>query len=323
MGETEGSEITSPTLKFKRLSLSQKSIRILGWMGLFIFTLTLFTYFKLPETHLKNFIHGSISSVLNAEGITFTAAKTSLSFGFGVNYKMKEIFMNIPNVDSAIQIDSLEISPSLLDFILGKVGGNFEIKNVTDSMEGTFSLKTLAKANILKTKIKFYEFNVGKLGLIPYFTGLKGNLMMNGKINFYGDISTPETWDGNGTLTLKKIIIEPQTLQGFNIPQVNIDEGELDLDFSHGKGLINNIKLGKTNSDDIQGKVTGDLTLSKTLELSTMNLKTNFTLSQNIIKSFVIIDAILGAGKQNNGSYAWNLNGPLFSPVAAPGKLEQ
>jgi hypothetical protein len=60
--------------------------------------------------------------------------------------------------------------------------------------------------------------------------------------------------------------------------------------------------------------------LGRNWQYSTLNLRADFSLSQNVIKSFVLIDALLSAGKKPDGSYSYTISGPLYSPTPTPAK---
>jgi hypothetical protein len=109
-------------------------------------------------------------------------------------------------------------------------------------------------------------------------------------------------------------------LYGFNIPKIAVSESVADVTFGKGKATLKTVRIGKTGNtaEDLRGTVTGDLLLAKSWDSSTLNLKIRFSLAESILKSFMLLDAILGAGKQPDGSYAFNLTGPLSAPMPIP-----
>lgn len=312
--ETEIMEEDSP--KVKR---AKKILKTIGWVTLGVFCLVFFTLMNLPDTKIKNYIYGSISSELASRGITMTAESSSLSMFLGVSYTMKGVslrFNSSPN--TTVKIDRIEVSPSLLSLMLGKVGGNVDIKNGGGYLDGSFSSSN--KGQEMSFSFKASKLDIGKTGILPLFAGIQASALMDGKGSFSGALSSPSTWDGKIDVELKKIMIEQQPINGFSIPKLNISQGKIGLNIDKGKATISALQLGKPNTptDDIVANVTGNLMLGKQWESSTMNLKANFSFSESIKKSFVLLDALLGTGKQADGSYAYNLSGPLDSPSYAP-----
>ena len=307
--------IEVPSSKF------QKGMRRAGWAALFTFALLLFTLMKLPETRIKNYVQGNISAALAPRGITLNAAQSSLSVGFGISYSMKDVTLSFATPQAPIHIDRIEVSPSILSMIIGKMGGRFWIYNGDGTLKGAFSMSTRSTKQDIDASFTIHEMNLGKLGVFPLAANIQGSAIANGEASVTGDLNLPGTFNGSVDLNLNKITLDQQSIQGFAVPRLSISEGKIDVAMNQGKATIKTLKLGKPGSttDDIIANVTGDIQLGKQWESSTMNLKTRFSLSQNVLKSFVLIDALLGNGKQSDGSYAFNLTGPLDSPAAAPG----
>ncbi|MBI3535748.1 MAG: type II secretion system protein GspN [Deltaproteobacteria bacterium] len=318
--EEQTQEITSPTLIFARLSLGQKILRVSLWTLLTILLLIFFTYWKLPETRLKNFIYGNISSALNAQGITLSALQTTLSIGvLGLDYEMKDVSINFPSLDHVVQVDHISISPSLMPFLWGNLGGSLEIKQGDGTAAGKFSLNQ--KKSTINSDFVFKNFNLSKSSLFELAFKIKGGGLLNGKLKFSGALVTPETWIGDVRLKLSKIKLEPQFIVGFSVPELNLSEGVIEFDVQNKVASVKNIKLGKNGltSDDIQGMISGEMQLGKTLDASTLKLKTKFGFSQNIQKAFVLLDALMGVAKQSDGNYAYRVEGLFSSPQFVPG----
>ena len=109
-------------------------------------------------------------------------------------------------------------------------------------------------------------------------------------------------------------MIDPQTIVGFAIPQLAISEGLIDVGFDKAKAVDpQRFTLGKpgATTDDLHGTITGDASLSRTWPASNLNVRADFGVSQNVLHAFVLLDALLGAGKQPDGSYSFKLNGPF------------
>ena len=49
-----------------------------------------------------------------------------------------------------------------------------------------------------------------------------------------------------------------------------------------------------------------------------LDVTAQFSLSADVLKSFAILDAIMAAAKQGDGSYKYKLSGSITSPYPAP-----
>jgi len=297
-------------------SRSKKILTRAAWVGFGIFSLLFFTMIKLPDDRLKGFIEGNIAMVLGQKGITFTSTESKLSYLFGVSYSMKNVTLNLPSTSVPIRIDKIEVSPSLLSSALGRYSGGFSVRNGEGSLSGSFSMRGQNFSFSFKSK----KLDLGKLGLLPIAAGIQGGAVLDGNGSISGDPNSPATLDGSININLSKVVIEPQTIAGFSVPKLNISEGIAEVSIDKAKATLKTLRLGKTGnpSDDLQGTITGDFALGKTWESSTMNLKAHFSLSEGIMKAFILLDAILGGGKQPDGSYSFNLIGPIESPMPTP-----
>jgi type II secretion system protein N len=294
---------------------SKKILRNSAWVLYGIFCLIIFTLFKMPEDRLKATIENQISGFLSSRDITYTAGETKLSFLFGLSYTMRDITLNLPPPANKAHIDKIQVSPSLLPLLFGKIGGSVDINNGDGNLSSSFSVKNSEVSVSFRVK----KLDLGKLGLLPLLAGIQGSALLDGNGSISGDMNLPSTLTGDVKANIAKINIEPQSLMGFSIPKLQISEGIVDLDINKAKATIKTLRVGKTgSSDDIQANITGDADLGKNWYSSNLNLKAKFSLSESILKSFVLLDAILGIGKQPDGSYGFTITGPVTSPMPAP-----
>ena len=82
------------------------------------------------------------------------------------------------------------------------------------------------------------------------------------------------------------------------------------------QNLGKEVKAGK--KDDITATLTGDTLLGRSWDTSTNNLKASITFSQTILKSFVFIDTLIGGAKRPDGSYGFQITGPVRASTIAP-----
>ena len=73
-----------------------RTIKNVGWIFFGVFCLVIFTILKLPEDRIKNYVQGTVASMLAPKGIVFTADKGYISIGWGISYVMKGVTLNFP-----------------------------------------------------------------------------------------------------------------------------------------------------------------------------------------------------------------------------------
>lgn len=311
----EGSETRLP------LSTARRLATLAGWITFGAVCLILFTLIKLPEDRIKAYVDGTIAAALAEKGISFNAAEGRVSYLLGLTYTMKDVTVSFPPPTAPVHIDKIEFSPSILSMLISSIGGKVWIENGKGELSAAFSVKNTQFSVSYKAK----KFDLQKLGILPVIAGVQAAATVDGLGSFAGDSANPASLEGEAALTLTQISLEPQTIAGFSIPQLSVSDAVAEIKAEKGKAIIKTFRVGKAPGtgakgiiDDIQGAITGDITLAKQLEASLVNLKLHFSFSDNIMKSFVLLDALLGAGKQPDGSYSFILTGPLTSPVPAP-----
>lgn len=306
----------SPTEADTPPSRGRKLFANIAWTFLGLFALTFFTLAKLPDAKIKSWVESGISNVLSPRGITLTAEQSELSFLFGIQYVMKNVTLDFPPPQPPARIDEIRVSPAFLPMLAGKLGASIEIK----SGKGSAVFTGAFRGGTVSGTLRADQFDVGSIALLKLITDVNGSAVVTGKADFSGSTEDWTTLDASVQLDLSKISIPSQSIQGFSIPALNMSQGQVDVVIDHGKGQIRSLKIGKHDSttDDIKATITGDLVFGKSLQNSTCNLKANFSLSESLLKSFVLLDAILAQGKQPDGSYAYRLEGPLLSPNPIP-----
>lgn len=293
-------------------SSSTKARRLLkktGWVLLALFLLIFFTVMKLPEDRVKNYVQGSISSALSGHGVGFTAGQSWVSIILGLSYTMKDVTLTLPPPHPSVKIDRISASPSFLSLLTGALGGNLSVNHGEGKLGLGFSTRKTSTSFSFTAK----SIDLGKLGILPMAAGLQGTGIVSGSGWLKGDFSVPNTLNGEIHVDLSKFVLSQQMIQGFSIPQINVSEGKLDVVIEKGKALVKTLKLGKIgdSSDDIHAHFTGDIQLEKQFDNSKLNLKSEFSLSEKITKSISLLDLLLGAGKQPNGSYAFLFTGQI------------
>jgi type II secretion system protein N len=285
-----------------------------GWIGLTLFLLAIFTVFKLPEAKLKAYIQGSISSALAPRGITFISEKADITLGFGITYRMSNVTISPPPPAQQIKVEQIELSPSILSLIVGRFGGNFWIGQKDGRLQGSFSMKKTDLSASMKAK----NFDLGKAGVLAIAAKIQGTGILNGELSVSGNTEIPSSWSGAVNLDLDKIIVEQQTISGFSVPRLSAGKGKIELAIGQGKVQIKTVKLGQQGPDDLFANFTGQLMLGKQWESSTSNVRARFGFGEKVLKAFGLLDAILAKGKQADGTFVYDISGPLFAPMYTP-----
>lgn len=320
MSDTAETTQTGLLIQQPRMSRAQRALRTVGWSGFAIFCLIVFTVLKVPEHRLKNFIQGSIASALASKGVTFRAAESSISFIFGVTYEMKDVVLSPPPPQPAVRIDRIRVSPSLFSLLLGRMGGTVKLEQGDGDLKASFAVKNAADGSAeFSLSFQAKDINLTRLGALPIAAGVQGGMVMSGEGSVAGDLNVPSTLTGDVKLQLSRVVIEQQAIMGFSIPRVAIADGNAELALGQSKATIRAFRLGKPGgADDLNATLSGEVVLGNSWNTSNLNLKARFGLSQAAAKSFGFFLTLLDAGKQTDGSYAYNITGPMRMPTPTP-----
>lgn len=290
------------------------------WIGVTLFFLLIFTIVKLPEERLKNYLQGVISSALEKQQISFSMKEGSISL-FGISYTMKNITLVSLSSQREAHLDQIEISPSLFGILMGKKGGSFRVVNGKGSLNGNVALGLFGKTPKFFVSLESAGFNVGDTGMLPVFANVAGSVTINGTLEFSGEQDSMATLIGKCNLDLTKISIDQQNMSMFVIPNASVSEGKISFNVEKGKLVIKALQLGKKGkaSDDLYLSASGEVGLGKQLGSSTLNLNTNFIISENLMKSLgSLADVFLAPGKKSDGSYGYRITGTIDSPMPLP-----
>jgi type II secretion system protein N len=291
-----------------------KNLKRLGWIFFGLTCLILFTLIKIPREPLKNNLDAAIAQALAPHGASLSAQQTDLSFFLTPSYDLKRITLSLPPPSRPVQIEELKISALFWPLFLARVGAQVQVT----ANGGHLNSSLATRGSHLWVSFQADQLDLGKLGALPLLAGIQGTATLQGTGALSGDAQNLASLDGELKLQLAKLTLDPQSIEGFALPQLNIAEASAHVTVSDGKAMIHSLKLGKTATDDIQATISGEITLGKTVDLSSLNLKTKFSFSENLLKSFLLLDTLLGAGKQTDGSYAFQLTGTFANPISLP-----
>ena len=318
--ESEGTTFLEPQSRGKRIA------KKLGWAGVFLFFLALFTVLKLPEEKVRGFIQGQIRQQLEPMGIGFSAEKSSLSVLFGFKYSMEKVTLTLAPPASPILLDRLTVSPSLFSLLRRRLGGTAELQSGSGSAWVNYSMRTDSADPDLKFSYELKTFDLSKLAALGLaFSGSSMNLTIAGTVNgsggLNGNLGNPGSLTGDIQLEFAKIALEPLTVSGFVLPKLAISTGTVDIGIAKSVATVKAFKIGKPGleADDLHATVTGDVTLARSWDASILKLKTNFSLSAGVMKALILVDALLAPFKQPDGTYAYPLEGTLSTVLAGGG----
>ena len=288
-----------------------------GWFCLGLFSLLFFTILKIPEQKIKIYVENTLINTLAQYGYTLSTIESQFSLLF-LTYSLKGVTLQGPPPAPLARADRIDVSPSLFSLLTGKSGGNFTIYQESGILKGSVAVSHSRFSLSYQAK----KFDIGKVKLLPMTAGILGGGILNGNGSIQGEFNSPSSWEGDLLIDLEKIQIEPQSIVGFSVPRISISEGTTQIVFEKGKANVKVLRMGKLDNlaDDLRGSLAGDLVLGKTWDLSTLNLKTDFTFSDNILKAFVLLESLLGPGKHPDGKYHFaitgSVQGPIYTPVA-------
>ncbi len=290
-----------------------------SWFLFGLLCLLIFTVLKLPRDPIKASIRDLLTQALAQQGASFSVGEEDLSIFLLPSYQMKKVTLTLPPPAETAHVDRITLSPTFLPLFLGRWGGEIQIQQGAGRIQASVSNRKSFFAGSFQTE----QFDLGKLGLLPLLLGIQGSGILDGKGSVSTDLQALNQSEGTLQLQLSKLSFEPQSIAGFALPKLAVSEASVQLAIQQGKAKIITCRVGKAGSslapgDDIRATVTGDITLGKTPETSTLNLKTNFAFSETILKSFMLLDALLGPGKQSDGSYSFALTGSVMNPISQP-----
>lgn len=298
---------------------ARKTMRSLFWIGVFFFSLLVFTVFKLPDTRIKGHINSFISKSLMQAGYTFSATESSLSIGFGIHYTLKGVSL-APRYQpqAVVKIDSIELSPSLTSLLTGKIGASL----VAEAGKGVLTGEFGVRGSQGSLSCEFKQVNLSQSPLALLLQGVQVSSTVNGKLDLEGNLQDPRSLIGSADLSLSKIDIDKQAISGFPVPRTQISGAKVNLAFTQGKIQLKNLTLGSMQNpgDDIAGKLEGDVQIQQRVDSSILNLTAHFNVAANYLQNseIFLVQSFIAPGKGSDGSYRFKIAGPLSMPSADP-----
>lgn len=317
-------EITSPRAR---------RVRRIGWTTFFLAGFVFFTFIKFPKERISEWILTQVNDQLRVSGMTLTSQSSDLLLGLGVTLKLTDARLGSIGSSSAIHFDEARFTPSLFSLLLGKPGGNLDLKSGNGMASVDFDVQsTSAQAPSAKIQFQVKALDLNKTGIFPFllssifpkFPGSEsmfqfhGGGILEGEGSIDGNLMALNSLQGAIKLGIKQIHVQEKTVFGFHIPNLAISQAKVDLSLTKGKATLRGIELGGQPSDDITGKISGDIQVGKELPGSATNLRAQFTLSQQVKDAVGIFLQNIDYLKKPDGSYSATLSGPWGSLVPSP-----
>lgn len=287
----------------------------LGWFGFFFGLLIVFTIVKMPGDKIHAYVQAQVAQGLSREGIGFTAESGGFDLGFGVGYRFEGVTLTPRPPAQPVRLSSLRAQPAILQLLSGRLGGRVTAETGGGTIDVAASMPKPGASGRTEASFELQDVDLGKSGIFGMLGGIQGKAVAKGDGALQGDPQDPKTLNGDLKLDLQKIVVNEQSLYGFKIPQLSISNARIDLQVTEGRAAIKTFQIGKEGSnDDFIATLTGDLMLRGGLANPDLQIKAKFKISDKVKQAFTLIDALLGAGRQPDGSYAYTISGPLSGP---------
>ena len=307
-------------------SRARKALKIAGWTTVAIGALLSFTLAKLPEDRIGQLLLGNLNQQLQAGSIPveILADHTRLSLFPLPGIRLEGITLKARDMSGKVQRirwSQLKLSPSLLDLVIGRMGGTVRI-TPQGADSPSLSASAWMRGDSFSMDLRLNNADLGEagVGILPLAAQINGKLPLEGSVSIRGPLSQMSGWEGSIQLTPGKVDLPAQKIMGFPIPALLIRGGEIRATLQSGKARVDSIKLGRIaeSGDDLSGVMTGEVTLGKTWDASQLKLKVQLKLSESVLKSLFLIDGLLGPTKTPAGIYSFELQGPSFAPNLVP-----
>jgi type II secretion system protein N len=322
MTTTEAADAVAAPARSRGIQIA----RNIGWVVAFIGFLTLFTVAKLPDDRIGGLLLGKASEVLSSDGrrVELSAERTRISLLLLGRIRFEGLTVRTSSSSGApasIRWDEARLSPSLLDLFLARLGGTVQLLAKDGSSLSLAFWSSRGGKFSLSAKFDKAELGNAGLGIVPILSGIDATLPLTGTIDLSGDTHQPTSMAGKIQLGIGKTELPAQRISGFPLPAIRFGDGEIRANVAQGTIKIESLRLGKMDreTDDLRGSASGDIALSRSWDSSQLNLKARLRFSEPILKSLFLLDALLGPGKQPDGSYSIQLTGPLYAPQMQPG----
>ncbi len=171
-----------------------------------------------------------------------------------------------------------------------------------------------------RVSLSLEQWDLAQADVFNFFLNVKAAGVLQGQLSWQGNPQDLSHAAASLNCKISGLGLGAQTLAGFQVPRLSFGDGQLELELKAGKALLKSARLGINSvTSDLDGTLTGELSLNKNVNLSSLDLKTKFNLSKNLLTAVPLLEALLQNGKSaSGGEYAFALTGTLAAPLFAP-----
>ncbi len=290
-----------------------RTLKVLGYVGFFFFSLFLGLYLTFPWDDARDRI---LAFASEKSGMTISAKSLRPHWITGV--KVAGLSLKGPTDASPTEIDELTARVSLLALLTGKVGGSLAMPVAKGTLKADFARNDAGTR--LDAKIDGVE-----LALVPGFAekvGLPFGGTLGGETEFYLDAKDPTKTEGTLALRGSELALLPGgKIAGFPIPELAIGDFDWKVPVTGGRAKFD---MQTVKGENVELRVDGELALVSPLERSTLNLVVAFKPSESFLKKEPILNALLAniaSAKGGDGFYSYGLTGTVKNYRFAPKRL--
>ncbi len=281
---------------------------------LFLGALLFFSFLKIPQGPALNYLMGTVQKNLDPLGILILDQGKSLSYFSGFEIRLDHPTLELSD-GTRIEWDEIKLRPAWSLAFKGLAG--IQVRAFQGA--GTLELIAGGRGDQIHLDLNLQQIDISRLGIFQYLAQLRAKGFASGTFKIKGKLADPNSLQGGTDLKIKSLSTEAQTLFGFELPDLQIQEAVLGTEISQGKLNLKNIQVGRPASqDDLMITMTGGITLQRHLNSSPVNARLILGLSEKIKSKMSLLDTLLAPAKQSDGRYAYLLTGSLGAPFPQP-----
>lgn len=297
----------------------KKGLRITAWIVAGLVLLIFFTLIKFPQDRLKPLIQSQIGAALAAQGITLVPERSHLGFLFGLSYTLENVKISSPSLPNPVTIERIRVAPALIGSIMGQVQARIAVTQGSGSATIDLFMPHPEESAEFEVDAQFRAFDLGAVPLVQLFTGVQAGGILSGQLAVEGNAEIPSSLEGTADLKIQKFQLDQQSFMGLPLPKIGAPQAQIRLNASKGKFQVEQVQIEK--GGELWASLTGQSTLGQRWDASTLELKTQFGLTESVLKALPLVDTLLGGARQADGTYAFTITGtwaaPFFNPVGA------
>jgi type II secretion system protein N len=211
------------------------------------------------------------------------------------------------NPAKKLKLDSINTNFVMPSFVPPGIKLHSEIKG----MNSIINLYPRISAGAVDVRITKSKINAKLINSLTNYPNLLGGVFdLEGFVSLKGE----NLESGVAKLSSKNLNIPAQTINFFNIPDMPLKKLNLVVKIEKNKININQLLIGSEDSP-IVAELKGNITLNqRAINFSLLNLEGKIKFSPEFLKTFSILEMMLGKAKPVDGYYNFALNGTLAAP---------